>query len=244
MREVVGLEDVSFAYRPGLPVVQDVSLSIERGEFVALAGPNGAGKTTLLRLIVGLERPLAGEVRLFGAPLGSFHGWFRLAYLPQKAHLSVDVPATVEEVVSAGRAARTSIWGRLSAADQEAVGRAIELVGLSALGRRPLRSLSGGQQQRAFLAKALAGEPELLLLDEPTAGVDVEGQFALGELLEELNRRLALTVVFVSHEFGPVESLVRRLIVLRHRLVFDGLPSELPVGEHDPYHHHGHLWQG
>src|SRR5205823_7860182 len=143
----VRLDHVSFAYGHGPLVLRDVSLEIGRGEFVAIAGPNGGGKTTLLRLILGLEEPIAGRVKLFARHLG---------YLAQRAVAGVDAPLTVRELVSAGRAPRARLLGPLRRDDREAVGAAIERVGLLPQADRRLSSLSGGQQQRAFIAKALA----------------------------------------------------------------------------------------
>ena len=233
----VELDGVSFAYLPGQRVLGDVSLEIETGEFVAIAGPNGGGKTTLLRLVLGLERPNAGRVRLFGDAPDRFRERPKLGYLAQRAQLGVQAPATVLEVVTAGRAALRPV-GRLTAEDREAIEEAIERVGLSALAKRPLTRLSGGQQQRAFIAKALAPEPKLLALDEPTAGVDVAAQEALAELLARLHDELNVTILYVSHEFGAIEHVVERLVLVRERIVFDGPPSSLPGVWHDPSHVH------
>ena len=233
----VELVGVSFAYLPGQRVLDDVNLEIEAGEFVAIAGPNGGGKTTLLRLILGLERPNAGRVRLFGEAPDRFRERPSLAYLAQRAQLGVQAPATVREVVTAGRAALRP-FGRLTAEDREAIESAIDRVGLSALAKRPLTRLSGGQQQRAFIAKALAPEPKLLALDEPTAGVDVEAQEAFADLLARLHDELNVTILYVSHEFGAIEHVVERLVLVRERIVFDGPPSSLPGLWHDPSHVH------
>ena len=233
----IELEGVDFAYLPGQPVLKDVNLDVGVGEFVAIAGPNGGGKTTLLRLILGLERPTAGRVRLFGEPADRFRDRARLGYLSQRAQLGVQAPATVREVVSAGRAARNA-FGRLTAEDREAIEQAMERVGLADLARRPLSRLSGGQQQRAFIAKALVSGPQLLALDEPTAGVDVEAQEALSGLLARLNDELGVTILYVSHEFGAIEHVVRRLVLVRGGIVFDGPPSSLPGVWHDPSHVH------
>jgi zinc transport system ATP-binding protein len=222
------LEHVDFGYDPGRLVLRDVDLRVEAGEFVAIAGPNGGGKTTLLRLVLGLERPTRGRVQVDRE---------RAAYLAQRAEVGVHAPVTVRELVEAGRAA-TRMVGRLRPEDREAVDAAIERVGLSALAGRPLRRLSGGQQQRAFIAKALAAEPRLLVLDEPTTGVDVEAQEALAGLLDRLHSELGVTILYVSHEFGAVEQFVRRLVLVRERIVFDGPPSELPDMWHDPSHAH------
>ena len=154
---VVELDDVAFAYHGAMRVLGDVSLSVSPGEFVAIAGPNGGGKTTLLRLVLGLERPIAGTVRVDPAA--------RVGYLPQRTRLVGEAPVTVREVVSTGRLARAGIWGPLRAADRDVVTRAIGRVGLADRADAPLRTLSGGMQQRALIAKALASEPTLLALD-------------------------------------------------------------------------------
>jgi zinc transport system ATP-binding protein len=233
----VELDGVDFAYQRDQVVLRDVDLRVEPGEFVAIAGPNGGGKTTLLRLVLGLERPTRGRVLLFGEPAAAFGDRRRIGYLAQRARVGVEAPATVREVVEAGRAP-LHLFGRLRRADRAAVDEAIERVGLSRLARRPLQQLSGGQQQRAFIAKALAAHPSLLVLDEPTTGVDVEAQEALAALLERLHRELAVTVLYVSHEFGAIEHFVRRIVLVRERIVFDGNPSELPGQWHDPSHVH------
>ncbi len=223
------LEHVSFAYGHGALVLRDVDLTVERGEFVAIAGPNGGGKTTLLRLILGLEQPTAGHVEV---------ALQRKGYLPQRAQTAIDAPLTVRELVGAGRVARTRLLGPLGRGDREAVREAIERVGLGVQADRRLTTLSGGQQQRAFIAKALAGEPELLALDEPTTGVDVEAQEAVAVLLQRLGTELGMTVLYVSHEFGAVEHFVERIVIVRGQIVFDGPPAALPGVWHDPSHVH------
>jgi len=233
----VELEDVSFAYRGGPPALEGVSLSIEQGAFLGIAGPNGGGKTTLLRLALGLERPAAGEIRVFGRPAGA-RGATRIGYLAQRAQLASGTPVTVRELVEAGRLAVRGPFGPLRANDRAAVAHAIERVGLGDRADAPLRTLSGGMQQRAFIAKALATEPALLALDEPTTGVDAESQESLAQLLAELRSELGVTILYVSHEFGAVEHVVSRLVLVRRRIVFDGSPSELPAMWHDPSHSH------
>ncbi len=238
MTSVVELEGVSFGYRAGVRVLEDISLEVERGEFVAIAGPNGGGKTTLLRLVLGLEQPTAGTVRVFGRQAGKPVPGTRVGYLPQRAHLLGEAPVTVREVVSTGRLAPAGIWGPLRRADRDAVARAIERVGLDGRADAPLRTLSGGMQQRALIAKALASEPTLLALDEPTTGVDAASQESLGSLLDELRAELGVTILYVSHEFGAVEHVVNRIVLVRGTVVYDGPPSGLPGVWHDPSHHH------
>ncbi len=234
----VELEKVSFAYPGGGPVLRDVDLEIELGEFIAIAGPNGGGKTTLLRIALGLERPQTGTARLFGEPAARFGQRARIGYLAQRAQLGIDAPVSVREVVTAGRVPRVGLFRPLRHRDRDVVEQAIERVGLTDRATAPLATLSGGQQQRAFIAKALAGEPDLLVLDEPTAGVDVDAQESLASLLEELHRDLDVTIMFVSHEFGAVERFVDRLVLVRGGIVFDGDPSGLPASWHDPSHVH------
>ena len=235
---VVELEGVSFGYRAGVRVLDDVSLRVDAGEFVAIAGPNGGGKTTLLRLVLGLERATTGTVKVFGRAGGKGVDGARIGYLPQRARLIGEAPVTVREVVSTGRLAPAGIWGPLRRADREAVARAIETVGLSDRADSPLKTLSGGMQQRALIAKALASEPTLLALDEPTTGVDAESQESLGVLLEGLRERLGVTILYVSHEFGAVEHVVDRIVLVRGGIVYDGPPSGLPGVWHDPSHTH------
>jgi zinc transport system ATP-binding protein len=238
MSLAVELRGVSFAYAAGLPVLNDVDLRVAPGELVAVAGPNGGGKTTLVRLVLGLLKPTRGEVFLFGEPAGRFSRRSALAYLPQRAQLGTDAPVTVEEVVASGRLGPGSLFGPLRRGDREIVEESIERVGLTPVARHPLSTLSGGQQQRAFIAKALAGKPSLLVMDEPTTGVDAESQEALAELLDRLHRELKVTVLYVSHEFGAIERYVDRLVLVRGTIVFDGHPSALPGVWHDPSHVH------
>jgi len=238
MSLVVELDNVSFGYRPGQTVLEDVDLRLGEGEFVAVAGPNGGGKTTLLRILLGLERPSAGRALLYGEPAHRFSRRRMLGYLAQRSVLGSAAPATVREVVSAGRLAAGGLIGPLRRRDRELAAEAIERVGLSAQAESPVYTLSGGMQQRTFIAKALAGEPSLLVLDEPTTGVDAESQESLAALLDQLHTELGVTIVYVSHEFGAVESFVQRLVLVRRTIVFDGAPHELPGVWHDPSHVH------
>ena len=234
----VELEDVGFAYPNAPLVLRGVDLAVEPGEFVAIAGPNGGGKTTLLRIMLGLEQPQNGSVRLFGEPPARVRRRGRIGYLAQRAHLGIESPVTVREVVAAGRVPRRGVFGPLRAADRAGVDRTIARVGLADRAGAAISTLSGGQQQRAFIAKALAADPQLLVLDEPTAGVDVDAQESLASLLDRLHRELGVTILFVSHEFGAVEGYVQRLVLVRGGVVFDGDPAALPGTWHDPSHVH------
>ena len=238
MQLAVELEKVSFAYPGGPEVLGRVDLNIHAGEFVTIAGPNGGGKTTLLRVALGLEEPVSGTARLFGEPADRVRDRYRIGYLAQRTRLGIDAPASVGEVVTSGRVARRGLLKPFGRADRDAIAEAIARVGLEDQASTPIQRLSGGQQQRAFIAKALAGEPELLVLDEPTAGVDVDAQEAFGAFLGELHQALGVTILYVSHEFGAVERFVERVVLVRGGIVFDGPPAELPAHWHDPSHVH------
>jgi zinc transport system ATP-binding protein len=221
------IDAVSFAY-PGQTVLEGVSFSVAAGEFVALVGPNGSGKSTLLRIALGLLRPQGGAVRLFGLPPAQLPEPWRVGYVPQRPVLLDVLPATVEEVVASGRLARRGWHRRLRAEDWDEVEAALTAVDLWPLRRRLLPELSGGQQQRAFIAKALATMPELLVLDEPVAGVDLESQRSFRDTLVTLVRERGTAVLLVSHELSAVAEDLDRVVVLRQgRIGFDGAPGAL-----------------
>ena len=221
------VEAVSFSY--GRQTVLDgVSLSVGRGEFVALVGPNGSGKSTLLKVVLGLARPQGGEVRLFGAPPASLPDRWRVGYVPQRAMLAEQLPVTVAEVVASGRLSRQGWARRMRRGDHQEVDHALASVGLTELAGAKLTELSGGQQQRAFIARALVNGPDLLVLDEPVAGVDVESQERFRASLVHMVREHGAAVLLVSHELGAVADDLDRLLVLRRgKVAFDGPPAEL-----------------
>ncbi len=224
--ELVRASGLTFGYRTQ-PVLRDVSLAVARGEFVALVGPNGSGKSTLLKLLLGSLTPDGGTVRLLGREPSEVGDRGRLGYVPQRPSLASETPATVEEIVSAGRLLRRSWWKPLNRTDRERVAHALESVGLSDLAKRPVNELSGGQQQRAFIARALASDPELLILDEPIAGVDAVSQRRFRDSLVHLQQEHGAGVLLVSHELAAVADDVDRVIVLKEKVLFDGPPSEL-----------------
>ena len=213
-RPVITLRDLSFFY-DGLEVLQDVNLDVASGDFVSLVGPNGGGKTTLLKLVLGLLVPTRGEVRVFGqAPTRARR---RIGYMPQHAQVDPRFPMSVQDVVLMGRLGKAPMAGPYRGADLVAARRALHEVDLEPLRHRPFSSLSGGQRQRVFIARALAAEPELLLLDEPTANLDVHMESEFYELLWCLNRRL--TIVLVSHDLGFVSQFVKSVVCVKRRVV-------------------------
>jgi zinc transport system ATP-binding protein len=217
-------------------VVQGVDLTVADGEAVAVLGSNGSGKTTLARGLLGLATVLRGEVEVLGAPVGRPRERGRIGYVPQRHTVSGAVPATVREVVGVGRLARLGPVGRLRAADRAAVQDAVAAVGLADRLGDPVASLSGGQQRRVLVARALAAEPELLVMDEPTAGVDAASQDALAAVLADVSVT-GTTLLVVTHETAALAGVLTRAVVVDHgRMAYDGPLAEAgPVG--DGHHH-------
>jgi zinc transport system ATP-binding protein len=220
---IIDLTDVDFGYTT-TPVIEDVSLQIDPGEYAAVVGPNGSGKSTLMKLMLGLLRPDEGAARLFGEPAHQFDDGSRIGYVAQHASASKEMPITVREVVKMGRFPHVG-FGRLSSADWDVVDRALETVGMSAFADRRVTQLSGGQRQRAFIARALASEADLLVLDEPTVGVDVESVAAFYDLLDSLNAD-GITILLIEHDLSAVTQHADRVVCLNREIYFDGPTDE------------------
>jgi zinc transport system ATP-binding protein len=240
---VVTLENGAVAIG-GRPILRGIDLTVDAGEFVALMGANGSGKSTLVRALTGLLPLTTGTLELFGSRLEHFHDWHRIGFVPQRAGAAGGVPASVWEVVASGRLTRRRLLRPLSRTDRAAIDEALAVVGLEDLARDGVSNLSGGQQQRVLIARALAGEPDLLVLDEPTAGVDLASQHAFADALHRLVARGA-TIVLVAHELGPLAPLVERAVVMRDgRVAYDGEPlgdhevHSPDFGEAHGHHHH------
>lgn len=237
---VVQIENVSFRYDDP-PVLQDVNVSISNGDFVCILGPNGGGKTTLLKIMLGLLRPQQGTVRLFGAsPVETRQ---RVGYMTQYAHLDLRFPITVLGVALMGRLGQGSRLGPARRSDRQLAMQALEKVGLQGLESRPFAALSGGQRQRLLIARALVTEPDLLLLDEPTSNLDLQGESEFMTLLKDLNQRMA--IVLVSHDIGFVSSAVKRVFCVNRRVtthetssITPEILAELYGGSMRMVHHH------
>ncbi|MCX6771833.1 MAG: metal ABC transporter ATP-binding protein [Candidatus Micrarchaeota archaeon] len=202
--KIIEFKNVTFSYGKQ-PAVDKATFSIEKGDFVGMIGPNGSGKTTVVKLMLGLLTPDSGSIRVFGKEISGFHDWQRVGYVPQKAtNFDQNFPASVFEVASMGMASKAGLMKQLSKADHGAVEKALEVAGISGLRNSRIGDLSGGQQQRVFIARALVSEPDLLILDEPTVGVDQKAQHEFYLLLGELNRKRGMTLVLISHDVGVV----------------------------------------
>jgi zinc transport system ATP-binding protein len=236
-RPAIRLRAASIGY-DDTPIVVGVDLTVRTGEAVAVLGSNGSGKTTLARGVLGLASLLSGEIEVLGAPVGRLPERGRVGYVPQRHTVTGAVPATVREVVGVGRLARLGLFRRLGASDRAAVADAVAAVGLGARMNDPVASLSGGQQRRVLVARALAAEPELLIMDEPTAGVDAASQQALAAVLARVSAG-GTTLVVVTHEAGPLAGVLTRAVVVDHgHIRYDG-----PLAGAEPFsdggHHHG-----
>jgi zinc transport system ATP-binding protein len=215
----IELDGVTFGYGDR-PVVEDVTLAVETGEFVGLVGPNGSGKSTLVRLALGLVRPDTGTARLFDTAAHRHRDGTRVGYVAQQATQQAgEMPVTVREVVRMGRYPHVR-W-RFGEADRRAVAGALDRVGVADLADRQVHDLSGGQRQRVFIARALASEADLLVLDEPVVGVDSESRTAFYDLLDTLNDE-GLTVLLVEHDIGVVTTHADRIVCIDCQVHFDG----------------------
>jgi zinc transport system ATP-binding protein len=224
----------------GRPIVRDVTFDVAPGQVVAILGANGSGKSTLLKSLVGLNPVSQGSVSLFGTPQRRFRDWARVGYVPQRSNLGTGVPATVREVVASGRIARRRPFLPMTRHEHDLVDAAVHLVGLGGRAGHPVATLSGGQQQRVLVARTLAGEPDLLLLDEPNAGVDHASQLAIAETLGG-RADAGASIVVVLHELGPFAPLIDRVVALREgRITYDGPPDQLAEGRTAHAHHHDH----
>ncbi|MGY1642042.1 metal ABC transporter ATP-binding protein [Geodermatophilus sp. SYSU D00703] len=236
MTPAIRLRGASVGYGD-VPIVCGVDLTVQHGEAVAVLGSNGSGKTTLARGLLGLAPVLDGEVEVLGAPVGRLRERGRVGYVPQRHTVTGAVPATVREVVGVGRLARLGLSRRLRPADRAAVADAVAAVGLADRIGDPVASLSGGQQRRVLVARALAAEPELLIMDEPTAGVDAASQDALAAVLADVSAA-GTTLVVVTHETGPLSGVLTRAVVVDHgRIRYDGLLSGAEPHADGGHHH-------
>jgi zinc transport system ATP-binding protein len=196
-------------------ILEDINLTVEPGDFWGLIGPNGGGKSTLLKLILGMMTPDSGDIRILGESAAKART--RIGYVQQNVHMNVHFPIAVLDVVLMGRLEPRRLGRRYSRADQETARACLEEVGMAAFAKRPMVQLSGGERQRVVIARALATEPEILLLDEPTSSIDPHFEDDLFVILERLNSRI--TIVLVTHDIGVISRHVRSIACLNHRLV-------------------------
>ena len=210
---IVQIRNVWFAYN-GKTVLQDVSLNIQRGDFIAMIGPNGGGKTTLLKLILGLLRPDRGSIKVLGGP--SEKASHHIGYVPQDVHINRSFPITAIDVVLMGKLGPAKRWTRNATQDRREALDALERMEIADCANSKINALSGGQRQRVFIARALVAQPKILLLDEPTASIDARGQAEFYRLLKTLNKDI--TVLVVSHDLVAISTHVKSVACVNKRL--------------------------
>jgi len=220
-------------------ILEFSKLKIESGEFVGIIGTNGAGKTTLLKTICGLTRPSKGKVIFKQADIGKLWNWQKanlrksIGYIPQSTQYNKELPFTVEEIVLMARAAAKSLLSRINTEDRQIAGRWINALGLSHLAQQPFRSLSGGEQQKALIARAMAQNPDILMLDEPAANLDFNWKYRITEIIEDLHKQTGVTVLMVSHETNLLPQSCSRIILLDQGLILaDSAADEVFDDEH------------
>jgi zinc transport system ATP-binding protein len=227
MNPVIELENVTFSYNKE-PALEGITLSINRGDYDGIIGPNGGGKTTLLMVILGLLKPNKGKIKLFGQPILDFKEWPKIGYLPQKiTHTNIRFPITVQETVNQGRIAKTGFFRKFSENDKKIINHVLKISDVLHLKDRLISDLSGGERQRTFIARALASEPEVLILDEPATGIDITSQSWFYSFLKELNSNQGITILFVSHEIGILRHEATRLICINRHLICDGASNRI-----------------
>ncbi|TAN35815.1 metal ABC transporter ATP-binding protein, partial [Patescibacteria group bacterium] len=227
----IELNNVSFSY-DHTSVLENLSFTVRKGEYLGIIGPNGGGKTTLIKIILGLLQPTSGTISLFGKDRHDFKEKYRIGYVPQRiTQAEKSFPATVFEVVRTGRIARLGFFERFTKDDTDAVERAMEISGIARYRDTLIGNLSGGERQRVFIARALASEPDVLILDEPTVGVDIGAQKTFYDFLSSLNKEHNITIIFISHDIDAVSHETKTVLCLNHNLVCHGLPQDL-LNEH------------
>lgn len=225
-KPLIELKNVSFQYEY-TQVLKNISLRVEEGEFLALLGQNGSGKSTLLKLILGLLKPNTGDIKLFGENANQFNHREWIGYVSQKSNaFNSGFPATVQEVVKSGLAKKTGLFKRLPKNTDELIYRALADVGMEAFAKRNIGQLSGGQQQRVFIARALVAQPKLLILDEPTVGIDHENVQAFYDMLAHLNVHHQMTMILVTHDVDTVSDRISHVACLNQTIHFHGYKND------------------
>jgi zinc transport system ATP-binding protein len=225
-KNIIEVKNISFGYGAE-EVLTNVTFNVHQGDYLAFVGPNGAGKTTLMKIILGLISPQKGVIKIFGKNIKDFKDWKKISYVAQNANnFDNNFPATVLEIVLMGRDGRKGLFNNINAADKKIAKKAIAQVGLSEFENRLIGDLSGGQKQRVFIARALCSEPEIIFLDEPTAGVDHKSQDEFYTLLKKMNTELGITLILITHDIERALQEAMHIACIDHNLVCHSSPEE------------------
>ncbi len=229
MPPLIQIDQLDFSYGP-TPVLKRIALTVEAGSTMGVIGPNGGGKTTLVKLLTGRLQPTSGGILIDGMrPIDAVRRGDRIGYLPQNPRVEANFPLSVRQVITLGLAGKTGMLRGYADDDLAYVESLLARVGVAELADQPIGKLSGGQLQRALIARALAARPKLLILDEPTTGIDVRGQQAFIEFIADIKKELGLTVIFVSHDLRAVTSISDRIACLNVTLHYHDVPQHLPA---------------
>lgn len=208
-------------------ILSNISLNIFASEYIAIIGPNGGGKTTLIRMLLGLDKPTSGEIKIFGKRLKDFKKWHKIGYVPQRAlHVDSAFPATVLDIVKMGRTTQRGYFSSFSREDKKLVHDAMQKMDVLDLADKMVGTLSGGQRQRVMIARALASKPEILILDEPNTGVDMVSQKNFYALLKQLNKEDSITIVFITHDIGVIADDIARLFTINQKAIICNDPKQ------------------
>lgn len=239
-KNIIELKNIAFSYGSN-EVLHDINLEIHQGDYYGMVGPNGAGKTTLLKIILGLIKPTKGTVKLFDSELKNFKDWWKIGYVPQKASsFDSSFPATVYEVVLMGRYAKRGLFNRTTTEDRKIAEESLKQVDMLEYRNRLIGDLSGGQQQRVFIARALAGRPEVIFLDEPTASIDRHMQEEFYALLKKLNHELGLTLVLITHDIDMITKEAMHIACIDRTLTCHTTPEDFLKESKTTISHHHH----
>ncbi|MDD4201542.1 MAG: metal ABC transporter ATP-binding protein [Candidatus Paceibacterota bacterium] len=222
---IISVKNLSFKYEK-ISILEDINFSVNKGDYVALAGPNGSGKTTLIRTVLGLEKA-NGEIFLFGKKIKEFNDWGKIGYLPQKASFSTPIfPAKVKEVVSLGLLSSKKHPKRINSFDKLKIEETLKILDIFNLKDILINNLSGGQQQRVFLARAIVSDPQMLILDEPSSGLDISSRENFFELLKKINKEKGVAIILITHDASDIGKYANKLLYLDKKILFYGLFSD------------------
>lgn len=223
---IFDIKNLNFTVK-GQSILSNISLEIFASEYIAIIGPNGGGKTTLVRMLLGLEKPSGGEIKIYGKKLSNFKEWYKIGYVPQRAsHVDSSFPATVLDIVKMGRTSQGGFFSSFSEKDKKLVHDAMLKMDILDLQNKMVGTLSGGQRQRVMIARALASKPEILILDEPNTGVDVASQKKFYALLKKLNQEDKITIVFITHDIGVIADDITRLFTINQKAIICNNPKQ------------------